>query len=224
MTENPLPESILTEAQYQRYLDDLLSGNRAACTDVVQGLVDRGVSIRRIYLELFQRSLYEVGSLWERNRISVAVEHLATAITESLLTLVYPVLFRSDRVNRKAVVACVASEYHQIGGKMVADIFELNGWDSYFLGANTPTSDLLDMISRTEPDLVGLSLAMYSHLPRLTHAVEQIRARFPETRVLVGGQGFRWGGEEALRAYAGVSYLPSVDELESLIVSEHHGS
>jgi hypothetical protein len=27
----------------------------------------------------------------------------------------------------------VANEYHQIGGKMVADIFELNGWRGYFV-------------------------------------------------------------------------------------------
>ena len=150
----------LTENEYRDYLDNLLSGNRQACMDVVQRLLDEKVGVRAIYLDLFQRSLYDVGSMWERNEISVAVEPLATAVTERLMSLVYPVLFRGERVNKKAVVACVANEYHQIGGRMVADIFELNGWDSYFLGANTPTSSLIDMISRTEPDIVGLSLAV----------------------------------------------------------------
>lgn len=39
-----------------------------------------------MYQDLVQRSLYEVGELWERGHVSVATEHLATAITESLLT------------------------------------------------------------------------------------------------------------------------------------------
>ncbi|MFW5783131.1 MAG: cobalamin B12-binding domain-containing protein [Spirochaetota bacterium] len=209
----------LAEDQYRGYLDDLLSGNRQACTDVVQKLLDEKVGVRSIYLDLFQRSLYDVGSMWERNEISVAVEHLATAVTERLMSLVYPILFRSERVNRKAVVACVANEYHQIGGKMVADIFELNGWDSFFLGANTPTSELINLVSRTEPEVVGLSLAVYSRLPELQRAIELIRSRFPDTNVLVGGQAFAYGGVEALRVYSGVTYVPSVEELEPLILS-----
>jgi MerR family transcriptional regulator, light-induced transcriptional regulator len=69
----------LTENAYRGYLDDLLSGNRQACMDVVQKLLGQKVGVRSIYLDLFQRSLYDVGSMWERNEISVAVEHLATA-------------------------------------------------------------------------------------------------------------------------------------------------
>ncbi|MFW6312947.1 MAG: cobalamin B12-binding domain-containing protein [Spirochaetota bacterium] len=219
-----MSEPILTEQQYRAYLDDLLSGNRAACMTVVEELLFREIGVRDIYLDVFQRSLYDVGVMWEQNQISVAVEHLATAITESLLTLVYPVLFRNARVNRKAVVACVANEYHQIGGKMVADVLELHGWDSYFLGANTPTPDLMDLVSRTAPDLVGLSLAVYSRMPELQETLHQLTSRFPETRVIVGGQAFRRGGEEALRSHPGVSYVPSVEELEAVIVAKYHGA
>ncbi|TVR29613.1 MAG: cobalamin-binding protein [Spirochaetaceae bacterium] len=217
-------DSVLSDGQYRDYLDDLLSGNRQACTRVVQRLLDEKISVRSIYLNLFQRSLYDVGSLWERNQVSVAVEHLATAITENLLTLVYPVLFRSERVNKKAVIACVASEYHQIGGKMVADVFELNGWDSYFLGANTPAPDLIDMISRTEPDIVGLSLAVYSHLPGLNEAITRIRSQFPDVKVIAGGQAFSWGGAEMLQSYSGVSYVPTVEQLELLISAGTDGA
>ena len=69
-------------------------------------------------------------------------EHLATAISESLLNLTYPRLFAQPRNGKSAVVTCVSNEYHQIGGKMVADIFELNGWRGHFLGANMPEADL----------------------------------------------------------------------------------
>ncbi len=87
----------------------------------------------------------------------MAIEHLATTITESLLTLVYPrILLPSTSIKRR-VVACVANEYHQIGAKMVADVFELNGWDGYFLGANHPSRSLLALFRRSGPHVLGLS-------------------------------------------------------------------
>ena len=92
------------------------------------------VGLKDLYVNLFQRALYQVGELWEHQRISVAVEHLATAITESLIALVQPQIFCGPRLNRSIIVACVADEYHQLGGRMVADMFELQGWAGIFWG------------------------------------------------------------------------------------------
>ena len=142
--------------------------------------------------------------MWEVNRISVAVEHLATATVESLFSLVYPILFSRERVGRSAIVACVANEYHQVGANMIADVLELNGWDGVFLGANTPVGDLLYMIDDSGPRFVGLSLAIYFNLRELLEAIGRIRGRFEELPILVGGQAFRWGGKEAVEAIPGV--------------------
>jgi methanogenic corrinoid protein MtbC1 len=162
--------------------------------------------------------MYEVGELWERHEISVAVEHLATAITESLLSLVYPAVFSAPHTNRSAVIACVANEYHQIGGKMVADLFELNGWHGYFLGANMPLEDLMRMIDDKQPELIGLSLAVYSNLPSLLQVLDAVTATYPDLRVLVGGQAFRWGGCDVVGAYPNTVHVSSLSELEALLL------
>ena len=118
---------------YARYLQSLVVGDLRACRALVQRLLDMDVDIRSLYTEIFQRALYEIGEMWAKNQISVAVEHMATAITESLFPLVYPKIFMGEHCGKKAVISCVANEFHQIGGKMVADILELNRWDAYFL-------------------------------------------------------------------------------------------
>jgi methanogenic corrinoid protein MtbC1 len=173
------------------------------------------MELRALYADLIQRSLYEVGALWESGRVSVATEHLATAITESLLNLVYPRLFTHPRRNQSAVVCCAANEFHQLGGKMVADIFELNGWRGYFLGANTPVRDLTDLIADKTPDVVVLSVTIYYGMDALLNAATEIRARFPALPIVVGGQAFRWGGRERAERISGVRYLASLAELES---------
>lgn len=214
---------MITEALYQKYLALLLDGNRRECAGIVQQLLDRDIEIQTLYADLFQKSLYEVGRLWEFNRISVAKEHLVTAITEGLLNLVYPRLFdkaSSDSgIDRKVVISCAANEFHQVGGKMVADIFELNGWDSQFLGANTPVDQMLAHIQDEKPDLVGLSVSVFFNMPALKSGLAAIRGNFQHLDIFVGGQAFNWGGTEIIKQYTGTTYVPSLDRLTSLIAA-----
>jgi len=211
------PTPMITQKLYHSYLASLLTGEHCHCHTVVTDLLKRGVEIKELYLGLFQRSLYEVGEMWEHRKISVAVEHMASAITESLLTLVYPAIFSAEHSGKSVVISCVANEYHQIGSKMVADFFELHGWHGYFLGANTPEDDLLRMIDDKQPKLIGLSLSLYSNLPNLVETIEAITGRWPESQLLVGGQAFRNGGAEILSPFANVRYVASLDDLEAVL-------
>jgi len=208
---------MISETIYRDYLGALLAGKLSECKRLVQELIDADIELRHLYSHLYQRSLYEVGERWETNQITVANEHLATSITEHLLGLSYPIVFGTERIGKSAVICCIANEFHQIGGKMVADILELNGWDGHFLGANTSIEDVLQTIQQEQPDLVGLSLSILSNLGSLKRAIEAIKADFPNTEMILGGQAFRWGGTDISRRYPGTEYISSLDELEKLI-------
>nr|WP_319394891.1 cobalamin-dependent protein [uncultured Desulfobacter sp.] len=210
---------MITDKLYQIYFDLILNGKRFECTKIVQDLLNEDVEIYTLYTDLFQRSLYEIGKLWELNKISVAKEHLVTAITESLLNLAYPKLFRQGErvVEKSVVISCSANEYHQIGGKMVADVFEINGWDSHFLGADTPVDHLLAYIQDVNPDLVGLSLSVFFNMPALKNSLEAIRSNFNNMDIFVGGQAFRWGGLDTIKKYSGTEYIPTLTALERSI-------
>lgn len=202
---------------YQSYLTSLLSGNKIECLNIVTTLLEREIEIRELYTDLFQKSMYRVGELWETNEISVSREHLATTITENMLSVVYPRLFTGIQSPKKAIISCTANEYHQLGGKMVADIFEMHGWDSHFLGANTPVKELLKFIDEVKPDLLGLSLAVYFNIPALKKTLEAVNAHFKNLDILVGGHAFIWGGTGVLKKYPGANYLESLAQLEANI-------
>ena len=208
---------MISETLYKEYFQGLISGDRKGCHEIVQELLDQKIGVYDLYLNLFQKSLYDVGRLWELNKISVAIEHLATSITEGLLNLSYPIIFSSRRVDFSAVVSCVEEELHQIGAKMVADIFEMNGWDSIFLGSSTPSPDLLRLIEEKRPDLLGLSMSIYFHLPKLIETLTLVHHSFPELQIVVGGQGFRWGGIEEISKLSNVHFIESLPALETFI-------
>lgn len=220
----PVKPGFVPEEVYRAYLCALLAHDRLQCRASFQQWLDADAGLRSTYEDLVRRSLYEVGDLWERGRISVASEHLITAISEGLLNLTYPRLFAQPRNGKSAVITCVPNEYHQIGGKMVADVFELNGWRGYFLGANTPVGETITLIREKRPDVAALSVATSFGLAEVIRAASAIRAAFPDLEILVGGQAFRWGGREGVERLPGVRCLLSLAELETWIREhDNHG-
>lgn len=121
----------------KNYRDDffnaLVKGKRLECQKVMKTFRKLNSSILDLYEEIFKESLYDIGRLWEINKIGVAVEHMSTAIVEGLMNELFPEIISLERVSKRIVITCVENEEHQVGGKMVADIFEKNGWDSHYL-------------------------------------------------------------------------------------------
>lgn len=205
-------------SRFQRYLDDLIAGRREACRRHVEALLAGGASPRALYTGLFRASLYEVGARWERGEVSVAVEHVATSITEELLALTFPHAARREPVGRKAVVSCSANEFHQLGGRIVADSLEAVGWDVLFVGSGVPDGDLASLVARESPDLVALSVSVRANLPRLDASARAVRAVSPRVPIILGGQGLDGDGAAFVRALAlpGVAYVDSLEALDAL--------
>ena len=82
-----------TVSPVREFLTALLAGNRKRCAQIVEEYRKVHPELIELYEEVFKRSLYEVGALWESNLISVATEHLSTALIEALLRAcrTYPV-------------------------------------------------------------------------------------------------------------------------------------
>jgi methanogenic corrinoid protein MtbC1 len=174
----------------EEFLENLLKGNRLACSDIARKFLLLNHSITVLYEDVIKEALYEVGRLWETNKISVATEHIATAITEGILNELFEQLISKTRFNKKVVVACVDKEQHQVGIKMVADVFEMKGWETFFMGTGIPTIELIRFIHEIKPDLLAISLTVYFNFTNLLKMLETVRKEFPELQIILGGQAF----------------------------------
>ncbi len=172
------------------YLDALLAGDRRTATRLILESVERGTPVKEIYLRVFQPVQHEIGRLWQTNQISVAQEHFCTAATQLVMSQLYPYIFTGERKDRRLVVACVSGELHEIGARMVADFFEMEGWDTYFLGANTPTESILREVERHRADILAVSCTMTFHMGRVRELITAARQRELRARILVGGYPF----------------------------------
>ena len=198
------------------FFKSLLEGNRVGCEKVMKEFRKSNLSIIALYEEIFKKSLYRIGEMWEYNKISVAVEHMATSITEGLMNELFPEIMSMERKNKKIVISCVENEEHQVGGKMVADIFEKNSWDAHYLGANTPMYELLRFCDSVKPDLICLSLSIYTNVQFLLKEIEGIRA-VTNIPIIIGGQALIKVGEEISAKFKDVLYLKNLDAIENYI-------
>lgn len=176
----------------QSYLAALLNTDRAQATNVIMDAVARGVSIKTIYLDIFQAALHEIGRLWQTNHISVAQEHYCTAATQMIMAQLYPHIFNTKRVGRRMIATCVSGELHEIGIRMVADFFEMEGWDTYYVGANMPIRDIISIMEAQEVHLLCISATMQSSLVAAADIIEAVRASEvgQPVKILVGGSAF----------------------------------
>jgi methanogenic corrinoid protein MtbC1 len=210
---------MISEVHFLDYTNSLLQGDKDKCISIVEKLLSEKVEIKDIYVDLFQRSMYHIGKMWEQGQLSIADEHIGTEITKSLMNKYAAKITSNKKIGKTALISCVDKEFHEIGARMAADVFELNGWSTYFLGANMPSREILKFIETKKPDLVGLSFNFYLNIMRLLEVIDHIRKQFPNQKIVVGGQGITREKENLLSKYPDIKYFSTVKELDDYLKS-----
>ncbi|MBY0242468.1 MAG: cobalamin-dependent protein [Burkholderiaceae bacterium] len=180
----------LAWAESAAFESALLAGDRHRARSLFEGSLDEGHSLVDVELHLIQPALYAIGKKWQTNQVTVAQEHLATAISQSLMMqgLVQAPVFASN--GKKILLACVESNHHALGLQMVADAFQLAGWEVQYLGPNMPTAALVQQVQSYAPHLIGLSVAFPQHLKAIKEIVPKLDLAMGLERppVLLGGR------------------------------------
>ncbi len=174
------------------YFRALLRGDRRLASRLVVAAVESGVPIREIYLHVFQPAQYEIGRMWQLNQIGIAEEHFCTAATQLIMSQLYQYVFSSERIGLTVVVVCVGGDLHELGARMVADFFEMDGWDSYYTGANTPFSGVIQAVAARRADVLAISATIPHHVQEVKRLIDQVRTHpgCVGVKIIVGGLPF----------------------------------
>jgi len=167
----------------------LLAGDHRAASAVVNRCIDNGQSLVDVELHVIQPALYDIGEKWQANQVSVAQEHMGTAIVQSVMTMALLRARPPVPINKRALLACVEGNHHAIGLRMVADALQYSGWEVQNLGANMPTLSLANHAAEWKPDLVGLSVSFPQQLRVVKAIISLLDDRLGSARpaVIVGG-------------------------------------
>ena len=176
----------------EKYLRAQLAGDRREAVRVVveEGL-GGGASVVDLQAQVIGAAQDEIGRLWQLNVVTIAQEHMATAISHLTLAALFERARVAKSTGKKILIACVEGELHDLPARLVSDLLEIEGFDVRFLGANVPHDDLISMVRDEKPHLVGLSVTMSFNLPSLRTAVSMLRA-VTAAPIFVGGHALTW--------------------------------
>ena len=134
-----------------------------------------------------------IGHGWAEGTVSVAQEHMATAVLRRILSWLMGV-FEVHGVARQAVVAkqlLVATpptQVHELGALLVAVSAAAEGWRVSYLGAELPAGEIIAAARDTGADAVALSIVYDLGEPSLLPALQEVRDGLAEhVPLIVGG-------------------------------------
>jgi hypothetical protein len=113
----------ISTPEVDHFLQLILSFKREEAARYIIDLLENGKDIKYVYLNIFQPALYQVGFLWQSQKISVAKEHYATSVVQSIIGMMYPYLFKNQRKNEKFLWAPAVDQ-----NSMKSDL----GWQQIF--------------------------------------------------------------------------------------------
>lgn len=205
------------------FMKAITGGDHRAAYRYAQDSVKSWDDFEHFFLTVVQPSLYEIGLLWEKGTISVAVEHIATAIANRVLSGLLFTVEVPAPIKSNVMVTCATSEFHQIGPWMVSVALEADGWDVDYLGVDTPPDEMIDIIKEKEHKAVLISVTMPFNITPAQELVSLIKKSCPEVKVIVGGQAFSFLNhpEETTDADATIdTYTEAIELLNQWLVDK----
>jgi len=222
--------SIIKETTYRFLMDE----DEKETIDYITSLeINSQERVIQLYENVFQVILEEIGNQWQLGTITVAKEHYISGIIH---TLIIKILSNNEvsfeiELKEKGNVICLSlsSEPHTLGIRMISEYFKMLGYKSYYLGSNVPTDALIDLIIRTKPKFIAISVTMDYHIDGLTNLISVIKASqeidvdiLKELEIVVGGQGVS-NEEQALLIGADI-YANDYESLKNAVSNKQLSS
>ena len=177
------------------FLLQLLQRDRAEAERIVQELLDSNMSLAEIQERVLAPAMAEIGHMWHMREASIADEHYCTASTQAILARLRGQVICAQPNGLLAVSCSSGGDLHELGIRMVSDLFEVAGWRVECLGSNMPAMDVAEAVGeqphRGPADLLAVSAGTPLAVRSVANLIATVRERArPDVPVLVGGLPF----------------------------------
>jgi MerR family transcriptional regulator, light-induced transcriptional regulator len=184
---------MVNEIFLQQYLDALLTGDRRRCRSIIEDILHHNsASIAGIYSDVIWPIMMEIDVLYRTEKIASAQEHLATRINRTIVDQLQNKLPRQPQIEKKVVVCSSLHQISELGGQMIADMFESAGWDVRFLGGGLNSDDILSYIHQFCPDILVIYGTEPGETPQIRGIIDRIREinAWPDMKIMLTGGVF----------------------------------
>lgn len=183
---------------YKEFLKYLETENKIASVNYAIEKIKTGeISIVDLYEHVLAPALNNRSYSLKDNRLYIWREHIRSSIVRTIIECCYPYIIE-EKVRRavvekgeRVVIICPSEEYHELGARIGADYFTLAGYETIFVGSNTPEEDFLLGLEALKPEYVVVSVSNYYNLISAKKLTDKIKKVHPSIIVIAAGQAFK---------------------------------
>jgi 5-methyltetrahydrofolate--homocysteine methyltransferase len=157
-------------------------------TDLTNRALEQGLDAETILNRGLIAGMQRIGLKFRDGEVFVPDVLLAARAMNAAAALLEP-HFQAGKRRFKGtlVIGTVAGDLHDIGKNLAAMIIAGTGWNIVDLGVDASSEKFLKAIEENQGCAVGLSALLTTTMVNMEKIVREIKARRPETKVLVGG-------------------------------------
>jgi diguanylate cyclase (GGDEF)-like protein len=194
-----------------RFGEALRAGDPKRADAVAAAALETGMEVAAVQARVIAPAMRWIGELWQHGSANVGDEHLATAITQEVLSRLFTTALQSQpRSRERVMLAAVQGEQHVLGLRMAADVLEGAGFDVLYLGADMPLAALLETCSAHAPVALGFSVSMPLNVPTLIWEIEAVCALEDPPAIFAAGRALRPAIEQGLN-------IPLIESTEQVV-------
>lgn len=146
--------------------------------------------LEQVCAELIKPTLWEVGRLWEQGRLTVSIEHFASAFFRGLLTNLFHAM-PAVGTGPLMIICCAPGEEHELAALMLSLLLRRAGLRIAYLGQSIEINGLLQTVTQLSPAFICISVTLVSCVDAVTDLGEKLqKLPSPQPTLLFGGQAF----------------------------------
>jgi len=201
--------------EIQKFID--IQDKENAVLTSLKALRENQLGVLDLYEDVLKTSLYNI-DCDEFDSECIWKEHVKSSIVRSIIENTYEFVLKEkskyETRESKVLVVCPSEEYHEIGARMAHDYFIINGFDSTFIGANTPLDVILNAVQYKKPTHIAISVTNYYNVVTAKKIIDEIKKINTDIKVIAGGQAFK--NEDALRSCQVDQYVETFEDIKGL--------
>lgn len=187
----------------------------------LESLEKNHITVIELYESILAPALNSIIEDFKDDEDLIWKEHVRSGIIRTIIESAYPFVLKErdkrDKINgEKVIVMCPRFEDHELGARMVSDFFVIAGYDSVFIGANTPEKTIIKAVEEIKPKYISMSVTNYYNLISTKKTIDIMKENFKYgIKFLVGGQAFA-SNPEVYKEVGGDLLLKSFDDILGL--------
>jgi len=147
-------------------------------------------TLASFYDNILKQVLYEIGSLWEQNKLDIATEHVCSNIANKIIFLINKLYKKNneDKYKKLNIILCTPDgELHNIACNILESILLQKGYKVDNISPSIPTESIIKYIKEINPSLIMISVTLADNIGSAKRLIKKINSEF-NIPILLGGQ------------------------------------